>query len=81
MIFGYWYQMFARTVSCPACTVSLLLKLNSSLQPYVKPGGTIIVEINRALYGCIESVKLWFEELTETLKNMGFSPNDCDLCL
>ena len=59
----------------------LLLKVNPSLQPYVTPGGTIIVELNRALYGCIESAKLWFEELTNTLKNMGFSPNDCDPCL
>ena len=59
----------------------LLLKVNPSLQPYVTPGGTIVVELNRALYGCIESAKLWFEELTNTLKNMGFSPNDCDPCV
>ena len=59
----------------------LLLKVNPSLQPYVTSGGTIVVELNRSLYGCIESAKLWFEELTNTLKNMGFSPNDCDPCL
>ena len=58
----------------------MLLKVDPSLQPHASPGGTIMVEFNRALYGCIVSAKFWFEKLTDTLKNMGFLPNDCDPC-
>ena len=58
----------------------MLLKVDPSLQPHASPGGTIMVEFNRALYGCIVSAKFWFEKLTDTLKNMGFLPNDGDPC-
>ena len=81
----YWRDMrlpecsHTRRQSWETFIAPLLLKVNPFLQPYVTPGGTIVVELNRALYGCIESAKLWFEELTNTLINMGFSPNDCDL--
>ena len=52
----------------------MLLKVDPSLQPYVSPGETIIVEFNRAQYGCIVSAKLWFEELTDTL-NLSYFPS------
>ena len=50
----------------------MLLKADSSHQSFVSPSGTITVELNRALFGCIESARLWFEELTD----MGFLSYD-----
>ena len=38
---------------------------------YVTQSGTIMVELDRALYVCIESARLWFDELLSTLKSMG----------
>ena len=58
----------------------MLLKTVPSLQPYVSPSGTIIVLLNQALYDCIVSARPWFDELSGTLRNMGFLPNDCDPC-
>ena len=52
----------------------MLLKADPSLQPFVSPSGTITVELNRALYGCIESARLWFEELrARSVNSLGFT--------
>ena len=59
----------------------MLVRANPAMAQYVSQTGTIIVELDRALYGCIESAKLWFDELSSTLKTMGFIANDCDPCI
>jgi len=42
---------------------------------------TYIMKIERALYGLIESAKLWYEEFTGFLKSLGFLPNPFDPCV
>ena len=42
---------------------------------------TCIMKIERALYGLIESAKLWYEEFTGFLKSLGFLPNPYDPCV
>ena len=44
----------------------------------ITTGSTLIVEQDKALHGCIESAHLWLSESTSTLKNLGFTENDCD---
>ncbi len=39
------------------------------------------MKIERALYGLIESAKLWYEEFTRFLKSLGFLSNPYDLCV
>jgi hypothetical protein len=39
------------------------------------------VILNKALYRCIESAKLWYHELAGTLKSIGFKPNPRDMCI
>ena len=43
--------------------------------------GRIYVKLKKALYGCIESAKLWFDEISKSLKEMGFVPNPYDQCV
>jgi len=43
--------------------------------------GSCVVKIERALYGLIESAKLWYEEFTGFLKKLGFVPNPYDPCV
>jgi hypothetical protein len=43
--------------------------------------GSIIVKLNKALYGCLESAKLWYDDLSKTLKEMGFVENRKDPCV
>jgi hypothetical protein len=43
--------------------------------------GSIIVRLNKALYGCVESAKLWYDNLMKTLTGMGFRSNGKDRCV
>jgi len=59
----------------------LLCKAESTYLPYVTSNGELFVILKKALYGCVESAKLWYEELTNTLKSYGFVPNPYEPCL
>ncbi len=43
--------------------------------------GSCVVKIERAIYGFIESAKLWDEEFTGFLKKLGFVPKPYDPCV
>ena len=34
----------------------------------------VTVKLNKALYGCIQSAKLWYNHLSDYLRTIGFSP-------
>ena len=42
---------------------------------FLRPDGRLLVRLRKALYGCIESAKLWHDEISGTLKTWGFVPN------
>ena len=42
--------------------------------------GSVVVELDKALYGCVEAAKLWYQHLSSTLAAMGFVPNVEDPC-
>jgi len=48
---------------------------------YVRPDGTIVVKLLKALYGCIESAKLWYETLQSCLVDYGLVRNPHDHCV
>lgn len=60
---------------------SVLVKLDNSFQQYVRHDGTCVVRLKKALYGCIQSAKAWFDKLTADLKGLGFLPNPTDPCV
>jgi histone deacetylase 1/2 len=45
------------------------------------PNGTIVVELQKALYGCVESSKLWYDLIVATLESIGFARNPVDPCV
>jgi hypothetical protein len=55
------------------------------LYPVYKDGldgdGSLVVKLEKALYGCIESSQLWYENLSAKLKSIGFLPNERDPCV
>lgn len=59
----------------------LLVKIKPEYAQYLLKDGTMIVKLNKALYGCIESAKLWYDNLTATLEAMGFTTNKRDICV
>ena len=43
--------------------------------------GSLIVKLKKALYGCIESAKLWYKHLVRVLENYGMIKSNLDECL
>ena len=60
---------------------SILVRLNGDYQSYLSEKGELVVKLNKALYGCIQSAKLWYKHLRSTLETMGFAVNSCDECV
>jgi hypothetical protein len=60
---------------------SLLLKKRPDYKKYVRSDGTMVVRLNKALYGCIESAKLWYNTISKFLISLGYSENPLDNCV
>ena len=60
---------------------AILVKIRPDYKPFLTADDTMIVRLNKALYGCIESAKLWYEDLLSTLTDLGFVRNPVDLCI
>jgi len=50
-------------------------------KPFIRADGKLIVKVERALYGLIQSALLWYRVLTGFLKENGFVANPIDLCV
>ena len=64
--------------------VELFCEIDPSLREFVvKENGrdVLYVQLDRALYGCVQSALLWYELYSTTLINMGFKLNPYDLCV
>ncbi len=64
-----------------AANTALLVEVKPEWRQYVGKNGTIVVQLERALYGLIESAKLWYEEFCAYLKQLGFVANSHDQCV
>jgi hypothetical protein len=47
---------------------------------YLRPDKKIAVRLKKALYGCVQSAVLWYNELTSTLEGLGYKRNPYDTC-
>ena len=60
---------------------TILKKVAPEVSPYVDETGKLLVRLDKALYGCIQSAKLWYNTLTGYLKSLGFEHNAVDPCV
>ena len=60
---------------------AILTQVNAKYAEYQCDDGTMFVKLNKALYGCVQSAKLWYAHLRETLCSMGFERNPLDICV
>ena len=58
-----------------------IVELDSNYSLFQCADGSVIVRLHRALYGCIESAKLWYNLLKLSLEKDGFVDNPCDPCI
>ena len=63
--------------------VKILMEMFPELynESTVGPDGSVIVLLLKALYGCRESAKLWYEHLRRSLESLGFTVNPYDVCV
>jgi histone deacetylase 1/2 len=60
---------------------AIICKLDPSFIPFLSDKGSLVVQLKKALYGCIESAQLWYNHLTTTLMNYGYTINEHDICV
>ena len=59
----------------------LMVRLSPEYNAYRDGKGCIIVQLDRALYGCVESAALWYDNLRETMEGLGNKRNPYDICV
>ena len=65
----------------PKELVTVLIEMDENYKKYVTFHGTIYVKLLKALYGCVESARLWYEYLRARLEQIGFNANKVDPCV
>ena len=58
----------------------MLCELAPDYKRFKRNDGKITVHLRKALYGCVQSAVLWYEELRGTLRDLGFLENPYDVC-
>jgi hypothetical protein len=64
----------------PLMTV-MVTELDPKYRDYVEADGSVVVQLDKALYGCVEAAALWYDDLTGKLKAGGFEANAYDSCV
>ena len=61
--------------------VRYVVETNPAAAEFVDNKGRLLVRLKKALYGCIQSSRLWYELMDKTLKEAGFRANGYDSCM
>jgi len=61
--------------------VNIMVNIDSGYAKYRDVKGRILTQIDKAMYGLVQSAKLWYETITGVLKDNGYAPNPMDLCV
>ena len=60
---------------------NIMTKLASHCSHFTDHKGCVVVNVYEALYECVESAALWYENLRASLSDLGYSPNAHDMCV
>ena len=56
-------------------------EIDPTYNEYLKEDGTVVVKLLKALYGCVQSSKVWYDMLTTKLGGIGYVKNPQDTCV
>ena len=59
----------------------ILISIYPEFEKYVLSNGTMLLSIDRAMYGMIESAFYWYTDITSTLISDGYLQNSVDECV
>jgi hypothetical protein len=68
-------------VRLPPYVAKRVIKHRPQAAKYLLHDGSLIVELLKAMYGCVESALLLFEKVAKVLQNAGFKANPYDPCV
>ena len=57
------------------------INLKPEYKHLIRNDGSLLVKLNKAIYGLKEAAKLWFNNITNTFKSLGFIQSENDQCL
>ena len=60
---------------------SLLVALAPEFKPFVDEKGILTIRLRKALYGLLESAKLWYDTISKLLVENGFNANPQEPCI
>jgi hypothetical protein len=60
---------------------AMLVQIDKSYVPFLEESGTMVVGLDKALYGCVEASALWYNDLRSKLLADGFVENPYDVCV
>lgn len=64
-----------------ATLVNILVKICPHVEDFVDQNGKLIVQLDQALYGCVQSALLWYQTMSDFLTSLGFKANHTDMCV
>ena len=59
----------------------MMIKLDPEYEHYTDNRGCIVVRLDKALYSCVESAALWYENLLNTHAGLGYVKNEYEACV
>ena len=60
---------------------SIFVKIDPNSADFLQSDGSLFMKLQKALYGCRSSAKLWNDEITKFLLSIGFVQNEMDRCV
>ncbi|CAN0030781.1 unnamed protein product, partial [Sphacelaria rigidula] len=77
----YAHNHFENYMELKAPFAAAIIKQNPKWKKYLDSKGKMVVRLKKALYGCIESARLWYEHITNVLKELSFKANAYEPCV
>jgi hypothetical protein len=60
---------------------TILVKIDPKFAEFVTEDGSSVVQLDKAIYGCVEAAHLWYLMLREKLEAYGFEANPAEPCV
>jgi hypothetical protein len=61
--------------------VPYMVESNPQHKKMIRPNGEIFVKLKKALYGCRQSGRLWYDKISNILSSIGFTKSRFDECV
>jgi len=67
-------------IKLSADVAKIMVEINSAYREFLNSDGTMLVQLNKALYGIVEAPRLWYDTFSAFLMKQGFHRSELDAC-